>query len=488
MPEMREIKKQFLSLLVLLTCVLTVLGGEASVDGLVSTKITRTFYLTKRVVKVTLDVKIKSVGEDISGFEYIFSLPEDQFSRVGFISAGGSMSSNTFGIERIVSERAFKIGVGDISQDEKMLFVEYHMGNSYSALPRSIRLGENQLLVFEDELRLRNKYKVTNEKIVIKFLAGTIIERTVPASMRFRDNKIVHQVGQDEQDGRFLVHFSLNNHLVYFDSVSRTIEISHWGNVKVREEYSGANMAAHNKGEFHRKEIMILSGQGFARMRSPGTALPHNTHVCLFVDHILPYRAVGLEYYDQIGNISYSNAWKVGTSHTILQIQPRSPLMGGWQFDYTVEYNLPLETVVFYDQDLKLYMLNLTMVPSAKGIYSENVSTQIRFPTGSSDISIDFPANKNIPSLVQNEELGHYFGWLDIFKPRPVLVYNMSSYFIPEHLLLNYKFQAHYRIRSHMVTFSGTFLISFLVLIPFLAVISIKRLNKNRNSTKTKQD
>lgn len=488
MLKVRQVKMWLLRLLALLGCVLTVLGGKASVDELVSTKVTRTFYLTRRVVKVTLDVKVRSVGEELPGFEYVFSLPEDQFQRVGFISAGASMGSNSLRVERVVSERAFRIQVGGLSRDEKTVFIEYHLGNSYSALPKSIRLGENQLLVFEDELRLRSKYRVTSEKVVIKFLAGTVVERTVPASMRFKDNKIVHQVGQDEPDGGFLVHFSLNSHLVYFDSVSRTIEISHWGNVKVREEYSGANLAARNKGEFHRRELMILSGQGFARMRNPGTVLPQNTHVCLFVDHILPYRATGLEYFDQIGNISYSNAWRVGSSHTVLQIQPRSPLMGGWQFDYTVEYNLPLETVVFYDQELQLYMLNLTMAPSAKGVYSENVSTQIRFPTGSSDISIDFPANRNIPSLAQNEELGHYFGWLDIFKPRPVLVYNMSSYFVPEHLLLNYKFQAYYRVRSHMVTFSGTFLISFLVLVPFLVVISIKRLRKNTSSAKTKKD
>ncbi|KAJ1604341.1 ribophorin I-like [Cryptosporidium canis] len=58
------------------------------------------------------------------------------------------------------------------------------MGNSYSALPRSIRLGENQLLVFEDELRARSRYRVTKEKIVVQFLAGTIVERTIPANMR----------------------------------------------------------------------------------------------------------------------------------------------------------------------------------------------------------------------------------------------------------------------------------------------------------------
>lgn len=478
----------FLSLLALLSWILVVVEGEAGLDELVSTQITRTFYLTKRVVKVTMEVKIKSIKGDISGFEYVFNLPEDQFPRIGFISAGtSSINANNFRVETIEPEKAFKIAIGDLSDVERTIFIEYHMGNPYSTLPKAIRLGENQLLVFEDKLRLRNKYKVVKEKIVIQFLAGTIIERVIPANMKRQENKIVHLVSQDEQDDKFLVHFSLNNHLVYFDSVSRIIEISHWGNVKVKEEYSGVNMAAQNKGEFHRKEMMILSGQGFARMRNPGTVLPQNTHVCLFVDHVLPYRAVGLEYYDQIGNISYSNAWRVGASHTMLQIQPRSPLMGGWQFDYTVEYNLPLETVVFYDHSLKLYMLNLTMMPSAKGIYSENVNTQIRFPTGSSDISIYFPANNNIPSLIQNDELGHYFGWLDIFKPRPVLIYNMTSYYIPEQFLLNYKFQAYYRIKSHMITFSGTFLISFLTFIPFLIVIFIKRL-KNQDSAKIKKE
>ncbi|KAJ1609238.1 ribophorin I-like [Cryptosporidium canis] len=182
---MSGIKKLFLGILALFSYVLVVSGGEADVAGLVSTQVTRTFYLTRRVVRVTMEVKIKSSEGELPGFGYIFSLPEDQ-------------------IERLASERAFKVEVGDLSRSEKTVFIEYHMGNSYSALPRSIRLGENQLLVFEDELRARSRYRVTKEKIVVQFLAGTIVERTIPANMRRQDNKIVYNVDQNEQDGKFL--------------------------------------------------------------------------------------------------------------------------------------------------------------------------------------------------------------------------------------------------------------------------------------------
>ncbi|KAF7456884.1 ribophorin i protein [Cryptosporidium felis] len=475
---MNKIKTQFWILLLIFSFILAVLGGGEDVKELISTQVTRTYYLTKRVVRITVELKVKSIRGNHEDFEYTFTLPKDTYRRVGFISAGPStLNMNSYKVEKNLSEGSFRVKIGEVSERERTFFLEYYLGNPYSALPKAIRLGENQLLVFEDELRHKSDYKVIKEKVVVQLQVGAVIERTIPQGMKRQDNKLVYTINKEEEEDRLMVHFSLNSHLVYFDSVSRIVEISHWGNVRVKEEYSGVNMAAHNEGEFHRRELMILSGQGFARMRAPGTVLPQNTHVCLFVDHVLPYRAKGLEYYDQIGNISYSNAWRVGASHTMLQVQPRSPLMGGWQFDYTIEYNLPLETVVFYDQDLKLYMLNLTMAPSAKGIYSENVNTQIRFPLGSSDISIHFPENGNIPLLVKDSQLGHYFGWLDIFKPRPVLIYNMTSYFIPEQNLLNYKFQALYRVKSHLVTLSGTFLISSLVLIPFLVVVLLNKFN-----------
>ncbi|KAJ1606045.1 ribophorin I-like, partial [Cryptosporidium canis] len=117
---MSGIKKLFLGILALFSYVLVVSGGEADVAGLVSTQVTRTFYLTRRVVRVTMEVKIKSSEGELPGFGYIFSLPEDQFSRVGFISAGtSSLNANSFRIERLASERAFKVEVGDLSQSEK---------------------------------------------------------------------------------------------------------------------------------------------------------------------------------------------------------------------------------------------------------------------------------------------------------------------------------------------------------------------------------
>ncbi|KAH8741225.1 putative ribophorin ihypothetical protein [Cryptosporidium ryanae] len=473
-----------------------------NVDKLVQTEVTRTYYLTRRVAKVSMEVKIKTGidGEKISNYVYEFGVSDDIYDKIGFVSSGlSSVNPNDYVIHSDSEKKAFKIEVGEVNDKYKTFHIEYHVGNTMIPKPKSIRLGDNQLLEFSDLLRVRGSTsanglncKVLSEKLVIQFLPETIIEKYLPSEMKRQNNRLIYAVESDKHkqdqsrdtEELFYVHFSLNTHLVYYDSVIRTISISHWGKINVKEEYSGSNKGALNKGEFHRKEIMLLSGQGFARMRAPGTVLPQNTHVCLFVDHVLPKDAEGLEYFDQIGNISYSNAWRVGNTHTMLQIQPRSPLMGGWNFDYVIEYNLPLDSFVYYDSSMGMYMLNLTMIPSAKGIFSNNITTQIRFPKGAHRLSLEFPKNSNIPSLVKNSNIGSYFGWFDVFKPRPVMEYNMTSSYIPEQFILDYKFSAYYQIESKLITYSGTFLISSLLFIPFMIVVFLNRLSADSQKNK----
>ncbi|KAK6590354.1 hypothetical protein RS030_162544 [Cryptosporidium xiaoi] len=467
-------------------------------EDLIQTEVTRTYYLTKRVTKVTMEVKIKTgiEGKTINDFIYEFGVSDDIYSNIGFISSGfSSINPNNYVIQSDYENKLFKVEIGEVNNKYKTFYIEYHIGNSMTPKPKSIRLGDNQLLEFRDLLRVRStntaglKCSVLSEKLVIQFLPETIIEKYLPLEMKRQNNKLTYTVvnnknkndSSENSEEVFYVHFSLNSHLVYYDSVLRTISISHWGKINVREEYSGSNKGALNKGEFHRKEIMLLSGQGFARMRAPGTVLPQNTHICLFIDHVLPNNAEGLEYFDQIGNISYSNAWRVGNTHTMLQIQPRSPIMGGWNFDYIIEYNLPLDSFIFYDSNINMYMLNLTMMPSAKGIFSKNITTQIHFPKGAYNLFLEFPRHSNIPSLVKNPNIGSYFGWFDVLKPRPVMEYNITSLYIPEPFLLDYKFSAYYRIESKMITYSGTFLISILVFIPFIIVILLNRFNINKH-------
>ena len=91
------------------------------------------------------------------------------------------------------------------------------------------------------------------------------------------------------------VHAENNNPIVVFKSVKKTIEVSHWGNIGILEEYALQNRGANLTGEFGRVVYNKYNSN------SGKNALKDMTS-------ILPYQTWGIYYRDEIGNISTSNA------------------------------------------------------------------------------------------------------------------------------------------------------------------------------------
>ena len=82
-----------------------------------------------------------------------------------------------------------------------------------------------------------------------------------------------------------------------FTEATRTIEISHWGNINVEEHFEVFNEAAGIKGEFSRVDYNQYNpNDGKNAIKQLETKLPRYIR--------------GLYYYDYIGNISSSEAYR----------------------------------------------------------------------------------------------------------------------------------------------------------------------------------
>lgn len=96
--------------------------------------------------------------------------------------------------------------------------------------------------------------------------------------------------------------------------------ISHWGNIALWNKYELSNIGAKTVGEFNRLEMNRYN--------------PNKAMYCLRkLDAELPRNAWGIEYYDEIGNISTSNAWKDG-AFIKMTLEPRFYLCGEWNFTF----------------------------------------------------------------------------------------------------------------------------------------------------------
>lgn len=112
----------------------------------------------------------------------------------------------------------------------------------------------------------------------------------------------------------------------------------------------------------------------------------------------LPARAHSIYYRDEIGNISTSNVWSDSAKvrfaslkemssfgfllynhsvkmQTLLEIEPRYPMFGGWRTAFTIGYGLPLRDFLFQSQGKRL--LNISFGCPMSDIVIENLIVKV---------------------------------------------------------------------------------------------------------------
>jgi len=93
------------------------------------------------------------------------------------------------------------------------------------------------------------------------------------------------------------MHFQNNNPFVVFKEASKTVEVSHWGNIAIEEKYLIKNEGALLDGEYSRVDFnQYTKDAGKSALQSLEATYPIHTW--------------GMYYTDDIGNISTSNAYR----------------------------------------------------------------------------------------------------------------------------------------------------------------------------------
>ena len=180
-----------------------------------------------------------------------------------------------------------------------------------------------------------------------------------------------------------MIHYKHNKPLMVFNEVKRTIEISHWGNILVDEYYKLENEAAGIKGEFGRVDY---------NQWDPSVA----QYAVKSLETKLPRYIRGLYYWDYIGNISSSNAFR-GADDVAFRIEPRFPVMGQWFTDWSQGYNMPTRFHLFQDEKQR-YIFNYTFDHDFKDILAENFTLKVILPEGSTNIKVSSLTINNLPN------------------------------------------------------------------------------------------
>jgi oligosaccharyltransferase complex subunit alpha (ribophorin I) len=90
-------------------------------------------------------------------------------------------------------------------------------------------------------------------------------------------------------------------------------------------------------------------------------------------------------YYDLVGNVSTSKLQAVPSSSrksSILDLRPRYPLMGGWNYSFTLGWDSPLSDSVTWDQKNGRYIVQVPIMTLIPGAVVNDAEVSIILPEG----------------------------------------------------------------------------------------------------------
>lgn len=314
-----------------------------------------------------------------------------------------------------------------------------------------IKQNEKQYIFYEGNCLLYTPYPVQEQTTEIKLPSNDILNYTDSDFVRKEATTITYGPFQNKSGYEYeslWIHFEHNSPFITVISLKRFIEISHWGNIAVKEEIELFHSGAKLKGPFSR--LMHQSQKS------------SNYH-CGHINTYLPSAAQDIYYNDVIGTISTSYVvdWY---QYLLVQLKPRFPLFGGWKTIYTLGYNIPAyEYLQRSNNKFKLSMLFLDHVYS--NMHVEKLEVKITLPLAAKDIEINFPYS------VQRLPDSYVYKYFDVLG-RVVLTAKKED-LVDEHMAL---FELYYSWNTLALLYEPMML-CLVIFVIFVAIIILPRLD-----------
>lgn len=297
-------------------------------------------------------------------------------------------------------------------EEERVITITEYYSDQYELLPKKIYLTENQYVVFNNTKNYISYYTTNKQKTKIKLPVeyNKIINYSKEKAVVDK-NKISYIYEQPLKDlylEEFRIHYEFNNYIAQFNTVEKSFEISHWGNIAIEEKYFLENVGAKLEGEFGRVDY-------------DDHGLKGGKNALRSLEELLPLRANNLWFRDDIGNVSTSTAVREW-DNVKLEIEPRFPLLGGWKTTFMVGYSLPLKFHVSVNKEV-LHVANLTFGLGYNDIIAKNFTYKVVLPEHSVITKVDLPIDS--PYKISYDKT---YSFLDLFG-RTTVIITMNNVF-----------------------------------------------------------
>lgn len=347
---------------------------------------------SRLTVKPALDSELASTSELKGGARPVISL-----QRLGEVD-GDAYKSVLFEAQ---------IPTTVLGADGATLSLETALNHITLPLPSTVKQTDPQLFLWSGDAAVRSPYTTENARIKVKAASPNILSFT--PSDATKSGSIV-TYGPFENVAAFVANTATDQGTVHFQadtprativSLDRTAEISHWGDaLSITDRILLRNSGPTLKGHFSRIEHQMAS---FYK-RGAGSALSS-------LSFTLPAGVKDAWFIDQIGNVSTSRfraskpnaelvtlstgvptSQAVASKMSLLELQPRFPLLGGWNYTFSIGYTLALSTGwTKRIAGTHEYVTAVPLFTPLKDVAADCVSTTIVLPERSTRISIQLP-------------------------------------------------------------------------------------------------
>ncbi|KAI0080902.1 oligosaccharyl transferase alpha subunit [Panus rudis PR-1116 ss-1] len=410
-----------------------------------NTAIVRTIELGGSLVHVTTTYAVKAL-EDGSSI-YTVALGDDEHKKTSWLEVKVKGQAAILPLERVgynpesnVHLYAVELPKALKANGSTNLVVETVQTHATYPYPAEASQKEPQSLKYETDLLVLSPYTTAVQRTKVRSPSPQIHSYTTPegmdaftledpvtksgATLTYGPYKnIPASVAADfvaEKQKRITVHYTFDAPVIEITKLERAAEISHWGaNLNIQDNVHLHNAGPGLKGHFSRLEYQSAAYFGHPAPHAlPGLTLH------------LPPGIHDVYYYDLIGNVSTSRLRTVpsvpkgsqSNQYSILELRPRYPVFGGWNYSFTLGWDSPLRDSAGYDKTTGKYIVGVPVMTPIPGAVVDEAEVKIILPEGARDFDFypPFPASVN--------ELSSHITYLDtIGRPTITLHYNQLT-------------------------------------------------------------
>lgn len=267
------------------------------------------------------------------------------------------------------------------------LSITYFTLSSFTPLPAQIdRLTDKQYVLYTFSAYAPSAYTTQKQKTKLKLPTVDVPDAvTLPKSLNEDGKEDPQKQGTSYTYGPYgerepgaiqevSVRYEFTKPLTHGTLLERDIEVSHWGgNVATEERHWLTNRAATLKKHFSRVDY-----QQTAYYNPPISALKE-------MRFPLAVGSADAYFVDDIGNVSTSR-FRSGLREANLELKPRYPLFGGWNYSFKVGWNADLKNALRHVKSkTDSYVLRVPFFEGPKqpeGVEYERVVTRVILPEG----------------------------------------------------------------------------------------------------------